>query len=284
VENDDADLHSLSELDEIIALDTNAIIINDRQTIIDDAVLVQTLDEEVIIATPLEPELPWLKQKRIQMTLSVVLLFVVPNAIAIVLLYSGNDGNNKPSTAPAPTPSGADSTSLNSHQPSLLTNYRSPKACADQVSANAQKVETGVDDPQHPRIAVDGSNMVLAVSDGKTTSSQVVIFYSLAPSTETWEEVQSFQMNNVVGVDASVALSGKTALVGFGEANNFAGVVLVFEQNQLGGWDRVNDLFILANADESRYGFGLHHVAIDGDLGHRCQRRYLHSQCECFPP
>jgi hypothetical protein len=73
-------------------------------------------------------------------------------------------------------------------------------------------------------------------------------------------------MDNVGSGGASVALSGKTALVGFREANNFAGAVLVFEQNQLGSWERMNDFFIRATVDESRYGFGLHQVAIDADL------------------
>jgi len=132
------------------------------------------------------------------------------------------------------------------------------------VAANAQKGEIGLDNPRHPRIAVDGSNMVMAVSDGEIKLSKFLIFYVMS-TTGSWQVVQSFQMKNVGSGDASVALSGKTAMVGFGEANNSAGDVLVFEQNQLGSWEQVNDPFVRTTVDEFRYGFGFQ-VAIDGEL------------------
>jgi hypothetical protein len=230
-----------------------------QHLIIHDAFLVEMTDydNDVIMATHIEPTLPFWKQKRMQLLLSGLLLFAVTNAIAIVNLYLGNDGNNEPSTAAAgSTPSNTDLSSLN---------FLTPEECADKIAANAQKVEIQLDDPRNPRITVDGSNMVMAVSDvGETTSSQVVIFYVLA-TTGTWQVVQSFRMENVGSGDASVALFGKTALVGFGGANNSAGDVLMFEQNQLGRWEQVNDPFIRTTVDESRYGFGMQ-VAIDGEF------------------
>ena len=115
------------------------------------------------MATHIETTLPFWKQKRMQLLLSGLLLFAVTNAIAIVNLYSGNDGNNEPSTAAAgSTPSNTDLSSLN---------FLTPEECADKIAANAQKVEIQLDDPRNPRITVDGSNMVMAVSDvGETTS------------------------------------------------------------------------------------------------------------------
>ncbi len=271
----DADLHSLPEVtaENNIDLDTipRSIIHEPQAVIIHNAFLVEELDDsyhgDVIIATHLEPTLPWWKQKRIQLILCALFLFGTILVIAVALLYSG-DGNHEASmdaAAPFPSPSATLSSST-SYQPPVTSHLLNPKACADKVSANAQKIMIGLDNPRHPSIAVDESNMILAVWDGDTTSSQVVIFYSLMKG-RTWHAVSSFRMENVGSVRASVALSGHTAFVGFGDANYFVGVVLVFEQNQLGSWDQVNDPFIRNTpVDETRYGFGLHHVAIDGDL------------------
>jgi hypothetical protein len=239
-----------------------------RTLIIHDAFLVTDIldndDGVVIDATPVESELPWWKVKRIQLCLCGLLLFAVANATAIgLLLSSGNNENNEPTMTSATA--SANSLSLKSHPPTM-----SPEACADKVSANAQNVEIlGLADPKVSTISVDGRNMVMAVRDS-TTSQQVVIFYLLPKNETVWHEVKSFHIDNVGSAEASVALSGKTAIVGFGEANNYAGVVMVFERNQFGDWEEMNPFIHATNTTtddvEHRYGFGLHHVDIDGNF------------------
>jgi len=62
----------------------------------------------------------------------------------------------------------------------------------------------------------------------------------------------------------SVALSGKTTFVGFRWANAQFGAVLVFEQNQFGSWEKVEDPFVcVSTASHVWFGFS---VGIDGDL------------------
>jgi hypothetical protein len=236
-----------------------------RTHCIHDAFLVDD-DGEVIVATPIEQDLPWWKVKRIQLFLCGLLLLAVANATTIgLLLSSGNKENKEPPMTTTAT-ANASNLFLKSHPPSM-----SPEACADKVSANAHKVEIlRLDDPWMPTISVDGRDMVMAVGDA-TTSQQVVIFYSLPKNETVWQQVKSFRIDNVGNGKASVALSGKTAVVGFGEANNFAGEVMVFERNQFGDWEKMNPFIRTATTNTTddmdyRYGFGLHHIDIDGDF------------------
>jgi len=138
--NNDAAFHTVPEVARNIVLDANAR--EPQHLIIHDAFLVEMTDDDndVIMATHIESTLPFWKQKRMQLLLSGLLLFAVTNAIAIVNLYSGNDGNNEPSTV------AAGSTSSNTDLSSL--NFLTPEECADKIAANAQKVEIQLDDLQ----------------------------------------------------------------------------------------------------------------------------------------
>lgn len=59
------------------------------------------------------------------------------------------------------------------------------------------------------------------------------------------------------------SLSGTTAFIGFPFVNDNAGTVLVFEQNEFGKWEQVEDPFIHDSSTHLYFGSG---ADIDGDL------------------
>ena len=74
-----------------------------------------------------------------------------------------------------------------------------------------------------------------------------------------------------MNLNYSVAISGKTAFVGFPDANEGYGAVVVYEQNEFGVWEKVEDPFIrdagftYDHNSKSSYYFG-QNLDIDGDL------------------
>jgi len=145
--------------------------------------------------------------------------------------------------------------------PSLsLAPSSSPTECALKISSQLQMIDLQFEDPTLPKVAVDGRNMVVVVEDSISLAVNI-IFYSL--TNDGWVIENAFEEEESA---ASVALSGKTALVGFPYASRFAGVVYVYEQNGFGFWEKMDEPFI--PSDES-YGrteqFG-NSLDIDGDL------------------
>jgi hypothetical protein len=136
--------------------------------------------------------------------------------------------------------------------------------------SRAQKLDIPLDDPLYPEVAIDGRNMVLVVYNGDSGEGQslrlggghrLILFYALADDGE-WQVVSTFNFDIDLGVVYSAALSGRTAFVGFEDANNKAGIVHIYEQNLFGEWEKVEDLYS-SNASVKQFGS---HVDINGDF------------------
>jgi len=266
-----------------------------------EAVLVEEVDNEVYVGTPIEPPLPWWKQRRMRFLLCLMFFIVTVLAIASGLSLSSEGAEvepvavvfmstNAPSISSLPssfplsyptlvhseapstsaflsaTPSGAPSVSKESNEPSPVLS--SPlSACVSKIDSNVQQIDLliAVDDHQHPVVAVEVKNTVSVVLDGDYSEGNpaYVIFYSLY--NDEWQRVNDPTIFDGGNQDFySVALSGKTAFVGFEDANDGVGTVLVFEQNEFGSWEKVEDPFVHVSAT-SHYWFESS-VDIDGDL------------------
>jgi hypothetical protein len=152
--------------------------------------------------------------------------------------------SSEPSSA-SPTHSSAPSVSLS---PSASS---SPTQCMKKVQLDLQ-----INYPREPKVAVDGSNLVVAVHDGDWNVS--IQFYSLANIGE-WTTNLSFQFNATELND--VALSGNTALVSFWESP-----FLVFEQSAVGEWEITNDPFVFRDNATKEFMLWVGSVDVDGDL------------------
>jgi len=139
----------------------------------------------------------------------------------------------------------------------------SPSACVSKISTNRQKIDLPIDDPRSPEVAVDGKNVVVVVRDGGSNLDPAYIIF------HSWKNNEWQRLNDPTSFDGgdqldySVALSGKTAIVGFPRAHSCVGSVLMLGQNQFGGWEKMEDLVHVSAT--SNTGFG-HSVGIDGDL------------------
>ena len=256
--------------------------------------LATLITDDVIQATrldPVEPPLPWFKQKQAKCFFALVGVVLAAGIAAFAVLLPSNNENavtivvtssNAPSVSSIPSPH---PTLVSSNIPSITTfpsvdpteppsvsaipttspsnEHTSvpsspPSACVATVSSSVQKINLPVDDPYLPMVAVDGRNMVVAVHDGGFGPASVV-FYSLA--NDGWQRVDIFRYDDDMGFLLPVAISGKTALVGLPCANDFAGAVLVYTQNQFGDWEEVEDPFV-HDVDASGVMFGFQ-VSID---------------------
>ena len=108
---------------------------------------------------------------------------------------------------------------------------------------------------------MDGRNAVVVTGDG-WSSIGYIIFYSLSNDGQ-WEHVNTFfeEYHEYY----SVALSGKTAFVGFPYARSYAGSIYIYEQNSAGAWAKVEQTLTSGGegTDYSRFGWALD---VDGDL------------------
>jgi len=212
--------------------------------LIPEAFLVEERDEEVFIATP---TLPWWKQKKTRLLLFAVFVIVVPLAISLGIILSRD--NEQPTLEPTPYPTSPPSVSL---VPSS-----SPSTCSYTISENMQPIDFQLDKPYEPKVAVDGNNMVVVVDDERSTTTYV-IFYSLAEGDGKWVIKNAFRMGAYSTGWNSVALAGKTALVGL--AND--SILSVYDLNEFGFWEPVETPFVGA---KDRYFFGWT-VGVDEDL------------------
>jgi len=268
---------------------------SDSIPIIPEAFLVEEESEDGIVydATPVEPTLPWWKRKRFVGFLLLFVACVLTIAIGVGT-YFGRQSQ--------PTDSGSTIISIESY-PSIspapstsLVPSSSPTECVNQImTSNVQRIDLQnhllIDNPQKVKIAVDGTNMVVVALDGKyckricTYSGckwceeyegpVFVTFYSLDNGDE-WQRVSAPFRVDDLGSSSSLALSGSTVFIGFEDANDEAGTVLVYEKNLFGEWDRVEDPFIRDTKSTRRttsYHPGLlkqrnfgSYVTIDGDL------------------
>ena len=238
---------------------------------IPEAFLVEDIEEEVFIATP---TLPWWKQRRTKIFFGIMFILVATLSIVLGIELSKDDGpdtvvnmiinsTSTPSVSLAPSSSQAPSSS--------------PTECVNKIISNKQEIDLikdlQIDDPRDAKLAVDGRNMVVVAVDGKYyteddfgsvvyTGPTYIIFYLLDDG--EWQRVQSPLRVDDMGKNSLVAMSGNTALVGFPGANDNTGAVLVYEQNQFGEWERVNDPFIHAvNTTQVLFG---RYIDIDEDL------------------
>ena len=235
-------------------------------------------EEEVVIydATPVEPTVPWWKQRRTKILLGVVLVIVSTLAIVLGIELSKDDQvtlvtNVIVNVTDAPSVSLVPSTSS------------SPTECVNKIISNKQEIDLQKDlqisDPLNPRVAVDGRNMVVVALDGRYSGSSngydgpVYITFYLLDNNDEWQRVQtpirllddvtSEDLSGKTMISYSVAISGTTVFLGI-SSNDGAGAVLVFEQNDFDEWERVDNPFIhTANTTQAKFG---HSVGIDGDL------------------
>jgi len=236
-----------------------------------EAYLVEEVEEEVYIATP---TLPWWKQKRARILLGVALLLLGAMAIALgVTLSRPNSKVNMivnstiaPSVSLAPSSSSA---------PSF-----SPTKCFNKIISNKQEINLKndmlIDNPRHAKVTVDGRNMVVVAYDGKYSTNGFLAYdgpafitFYLLDNNDEWQRVQApIRVDDVTSRSNSVALFGGTAFIGFRYANDGAGDVLEYKQNDFDEWERVKDPFVhTANTTQKGFNFGDEEgIDIDGDI------------------
>ena len=248
---------------------------NESLPIVPEAFLVESdssdsEDDRVIIEA--EPWLPWWKRKRF---VGFLLLFAAGIlAIAIgVGVYLGKQrtivteaSESSPTISPSPTISFAPSSS--------------PTECALTISSNIQKLDMPVDKPFETKIALDTNNAVVVTRESGTTNVHVIFYLKKG---DQWQRGNQYILDYGLTYDESgkyadrgeydptyskitVALSGKTAMVGFPFSAEDAtsldpnwvrpGVVFLFEQNTLGVWEK-REHSITPPDEDSLFGYAI---------------------------
>lgn len=230
----------------------------DRTLLVPTAFLVEdrnSRDDVVYIATPIvswreKVRMWWKKQRRATILLWVMFAIVAALAVTLGVVLSSE-------SAPAFFIVMSSSPSV-----SMMPSF-SPTECIDQIYGNVQQLDLKkgkmVNFPYRPKVAVDGTNMIVSVRDGSSDSSELflILFYSLEDDGE-WKSVQTPIRVENVGSSREVDISGTTAIVGYPYADQ---AVLVYEQNQFGEWEERDDSF--KQDDEGYLGWL---VDIDGDI------------------
>lgn len=235
-----------------------------------------TVPEEVH-AIEAVPILPWQKQRRTKLMLAAVLVVVGTLAIALgVSLSSKNEEpsvtlilvSNSPSISTVPTlqPTTVSPSAEPTDIPSTsMVPSASPTMCSYKISSQMQELDLqiGTDATtwqdsesgmRTPRVAVAGNNAVVVTGDWME-SSGYVIFFSL-DSGGNWQRVNTFSEEDEEYY--SVAISGKTAFVGFPYARSGAGSVYIYEQNSSGVWVKDQTLIRGGEGESySRFGWSL---------------------------
>ena len=212
-------------------------------------------DGEVVIATP---ALPWWKIKRVYLLPCTVFIIMAAVAIAVGVSQSGD----KAVAAVMVPTTYAPSTSLAPSSP--------PSECVDKIITNAQELpikEHFQTDIRNLKVAMDKENMII-VAQAQDGSSDLVIvmFYELRSN--GWERSDAHVVDDLIGTyPYEVAISGKTAFIGFPESNNNMGKLYHYEKNQFDEWQRIERAFTdwdeTATTSDCSWGLG---VEIDKDL------------------
>ena len=218
-------------------------------------------DGEVVIATP---ALPWWKIKRVYLLPCTVFIIMAAVAIAVGVSQSGD----KAVAAVMVPTTYAPSTSLAPSSP--------PSECVDKIITNAQELpikEHFQTDIRNLKVAMDKENMII-VAQAQDGSSDLVIvmFYELRSN--GWERSDAHVVDDLIGTyPYEVAISGKTAFIGFPESNNNMGKLYHYEKNQFDEWQRIERAFTdwdeTTTTSDCSWGLG---VEIDKDLA--CMQDY----------
>ena len=167
-----------------------------------EAVLVEEVDDEVYVGTPVEPPLPplpWWKLIQVRIALACVTLIAVAITLGTVIPMFTNTNSTSITTFPSSPPTSP------------------PTACVAKIGANMQKIDLSIGDPQRPGVAADGNgkNAVVIVQDGVLGegSPTYIIFHSFQAGIG-WSRSDRVLTDDLGNQDHySVALSGKTAFV-----------------------------------------------------------------------
>lgn len=146
-----------------------------------------------------------------------------------------------------------------------------PTACELKVSNQKQTLDLYVENAYNPRIVMDGNNALVVTQGIEAGSPFHVIFYTYSDS--GWERVTNFIEEDATKLYATLssAISGNTALVGlWKEGDDDAGLVLVYNQDELGLWTKANEPILRENPENPEsnvtyFDFG-RVVDIDGDM------------------
>ena len=226
----------------------------DGNVIVPEAYLVTSSHHgsDMIIDGYAEPLLPWWKQRRTKLLFSVICILVITAAVAIGV--ATRDGlvvveSLAPSISFVPT--------------------AAPTACELKVSNQKQTLDLYVENAHSPRIVMDGNNALVVTQGIEAGSPFHVIFYKYSDS--GWERVTNFIEEDATKLygTLSSAISGNTALVGlWKEGDDDAGLVLVYNQDELGLWTKSNEPILRENPEnpESNVTYFGRVVDIDGDM------------------
>jgi len=129
----------------------------------------------------------------------------------------------------------------------------SPTACNYKISSNVRKLDLPLLHPSKPKVDIHGNNMVVVATDLDTDNHPVyIMFYSLVNG--EWIRKQIFNEGAREPGLFSAAISGQRTLVGLTppltDGNSSPPpVVLEFEQNDLGVWERRGASLHLTSGD-----------------------------------
>ena len=222
-------------------------------------------DDDVYDATPLEPTLPWWKQRRTKILLLLVIASVSALAIGLGISFSSDRTSTEVvmiTTTSAPSvstiPTIQPTTSFPSIEPTDTPSLSfvpssTPTACVAKIySTGTQLIEIPppVNSFYEPLLAVDGMDMLIVATNRRLPVFHV-LFYSL--TNEGWTVKNAFQegFRNNEHEHISISDNIRTALVGFNENG-----VLVYAKNIIGFWEKTEGLQFTRDS----------YVEIDGDL------------------
>lgn len=214
------------------------------------------VDDAMVYAEPMRP---WCKQTRTKVLFSAVCVLVIGIAVAVGVRPTPSDNavttvvteaTMAPSTSAVPS--------------------AAPSTCAFKVALNVETLDLRHKDPYLPRVVVDGANAMTVFHDQEANSAFNVVFHDLESG--SWQFTNAFIDETFsqyfTGGTYSSDISGRTALMGLWKssthAGSKAGVVRVYRQDELGLWERAEDLHPNDGGQEGIW-FG-RSVGIDGDF------------------
>ena len=155
------------------------------------------VDDDVIVATPAEPDVPFWKQRRVRILLSLAFLAVAVFAIALGVSLSRRGDTVTQIVVGASSIPPTQST-VPSLQPTDLPSTSqipssSPSECSYQIYSTIQKLDLRSPSSDMPKFALDGKNLVVISSD---VGSVTVVFFSLT-NDDIWERAGYFIEANV---------------------------------------------------------------------------------------
>ena len=160
------------------------------------------VDNDVAIATPLEPQLPWWKQEKARLTLAVFCIVLIALSIALGIALSSANATatevvtNMITLPQSPSPSGTPSFStspsakLTDVPSSSSAPSFSPTICTEKMTTNAQRIDLQLVNLSNPKVAVDERIMVVITRDSGSSLVIYGMFYTL--QNDGWERVLFF--------------------------------------------------------------------------------------------